>query len=208
MAEFRRPRCRISGSSSGSEAIRHQCQQSCHQPPFRQSENVSGRVSVLWRYPTGFLVQVLPAQKRRFRPTVAGIGKQLFSGMVTSAIGQKRTWRATCESLCCKMFSRPATHLCSPVPSAGHALTKVGEAVVGSALITQNLKHSGLSSFLDNIPYRGVIWKQRQHRLAILVRGPALVTTGAELVGELSKNERITCWANITIYANRSMWRM
>jgi hypothetical protein len=76
------------------------------------------------------------------------------------------------------MFSRPATHFCSPVPSAGPALTKVGEAVVGSALIGRTLNYSGLSSFLDNIPDWGVIRKQHQHRRAILVKGPAFVKAG------------------------------
>jgi hypothetical protein len=56
------------------------------------------------------------------------------------------------------------------------------------------LHYSGLSAFLDNIPYRGVIPKQRQHRRAILVKGPALVKTGAQLVGKLYRNCRITCW--------------
>jgi hypothetical protein len=50
--------------------------------------------------------------------------------------------------------------------------------VGGSGLIGTKLNDSGLSPFLDNIPYRGVIPKQRQHRLAILVKGRALVKTG------------------------------
>jgi hypothetical protein len=51
------------------------------------------------------------------------------------------------------------------------------EAVVGSALIRRNLNYSGLSPFLDNIPHRGVIRKQRQHRLAIpLKRRSCLVS--------------------------------
>lgn len=45
------------------------------------------------------------------------------------------------------------------------------ETVVGSALIGSTLNCPWLSCFLDNIPYGGVIRKQRQQRLAIRVSG-------------------------------------
>jgi hypothetical protein len=43
------------------------------------------------------------------------------------------------------------------------------EGVAGLDLIGRNLNCSGLPRFLDNIPYRSVIRKQRRHRLTILV---------------------------------------
>jgi len=50
------------------------------------------------------------------------------------------------------------------------------------------LRYSGLSSFLDNIPYRRVIRKQRQHPVAILVKGRSWLESYPE-------NDRITCYA-------------
>jgi hypothetical protein len=69
-------------------------------------------------------------------------------------------------------LAHPSAVRCSPArqhtparqsPSAG-SCRRIGADREKLALF-------GLSSFLDNIPYRGVIRKQSQHRLVILVKG-------------------------------------